>query len=80
MIEINANPHRLDLDAIHARQASRLGISIVINPDAHTTSGLADLDYGVGIARKAGLTAEAVFNSRPVDEVGRHFASRRNRA
>ena len=41
MIEINANPHRLDLDAVHCRRARQKGVTIVINPDAHSTQGLA---------------------------------------
>ncbi len=63
MIEINANPHRLDLDATHARKARAAGIPIAINPDAHATGGFADLDYGIGIARRAGLVAADVFNA-----------------
>ena len=78
MVEINANPHRLDLDAIHARQANRRGITLVINPDAHATSGFADLDYGVGVARKAGLGAGSVFNTQAPDEVARLLRSRRS--
>ena len=57
MIEINANPHRLDLDAVHCRRARQKGVMIVINPDAHSTAGLADLDFGVSVARRAWLTA-----------------------
>src|SRR5581483_8973093 len=53
MIEINANPHRLDLDAEHCRKARATGVPIVINPDAHDTEGFDDLDYGVGVARRA---------------------------
>ena len=69
MIEINANPHRLDLDSTHARKAKALGIPIPINPDAHsTTSGFADLDYGVGVARRAGLSATDVFNASTREE------------
>lgn len=79
MIEINANPHRLDLDWVHARRASGLGIPIVINPDAHSTRGLLDLDYGVGVARKAGIAPGQVFNAAAPDEVARRLASRRNR-
>ena len=63
MIEINANPHRLDLDATHCRRARDLGVMIVINPDAHATGGLADLDFGVGVARRAWLEAKDVFNT-----------------
>ncbi len=79
MIEINANPHRLDLDWVHARKAAALGIPIVINPDAHSTRGLTDLDYGVGVARKAGLTPAQVFNAAPAKEVARRLAERRDR-
>ena len=63
MIEINANPHRLDLDAVHCRRARQKGVTIVINPDAHSTAGLADLAYGIGVARRAWLTAHDVFNT-----------------
>ena len=63
-IEINADPHRLDLDAEHARKAKAAGVTIVINPDAHSTNGFANLDYGIGVARRAGLTADDVLNAR----------------
>ena len=52
MIEINANPHRLDLDAAHCRRARQKGVTIVINPDAHSVGGLDDLEYGVSVARR----------------------------
>ena len=55
MIEINANPHRLDLDAVHCRRARDKGVPIVINPDAHSTGGLDDLDYGISVARRGWL-------------------------
>lgn len=77
MIEINANPHRLDLDDAHCRRARALGVTIVINPDAHSTGGLADLDYGVGVARRAGLGPADVFNAAPPDEVARRLETRR---
>ena len=56
MIEINANPHRLDLDWVHARQGrTRPECAIVDQPRRPLDrAGLADLDYGIGIARKAG--------------------------
>ena len=76
MIEINANPHRLDLDWVHARKAASAGVSIAINPDAHSTKGLADLDYGVGIARKAGLTPAQVFNAGTLQTVTNALESR----
>ena len=64
MIEINANPHRLDLDDEHTRRARDLGIPIPINPDAHSTGGFANLEFGIGVARRAGLGPADVFNTR----------------
>ncbi len=69
MIEINANPHRLDLDGTHCRKARERGVMIVINPDAHSTGGLDDLDYGIGVARRAGLGRADVFNASPPQTV-----------
>ncbi len=76
MIEINANPHRLDLDWVHARRAAAAGVPIAINPDAHSTKGLADLDYGIGVARKAGLTAGQIFNASAPRRVSARLESR----
>jgi DNA polymerase (family 10) len=79
MIEINANPHRLDLDSPHCRKAKALGITLVINPDAHATSGFADLDYGVGVARRAALGATDILNTRPPTEVTRVLLDKKKR-
>jgi DNA polymerase (family 10) len=80
MIEINANPHRLDLDAIHARRARQAGVTLVINPDAHATGELALLDYGVSVARRAWLPADAVFNTARPADVARRLEQRRRAA
>ena len=79
MIEINANPHRLDLDAHHARRAHALGVPIVINPDAHATTGLADLEFGIGQARRAGLTAADVVNTQSLAKVIKTLAAMKAR-
>jgi DNA polymerase (family X) len=63
MIEINANPHRLDLDAIHCRRAQQKGVMIVINPDAHSIGGLDDLEFGVSVARRGWLGKQDVWNT-----------------
>jgi DNA polymerase (family 10) len=63
MIEINANPHRLDLDAVHCRRARDKGVTIVINPDAHSTGGLDDLDFGISVARRGWLEKDDVWNT-----------------
>ena len=80
MIEINANPHRLDLDAPHCRRAKELGVTIVINPDAHSTGGLSDLDYGVGVARRGWLEKRDVFNTRSLKAVMKALEDRRERS
>ncbi len=77
MIEINANPHRLDLDDRHCRRAKEQGVLIVINPDAHSTGGLDDLDYGVGVARRGWLSASDVFNTRPLKAITQALTARR---
>ena len=77
MIEINANPHRLDLDDTHCRRAKEQGVLIVINPDAHSTDGFNDLDYGSGGARRGWLTSTDVFNTRPLKAVTQALKARR---
>ncbi|MFO1023106.1 MAG: DNA polymerase/3'-5' exonuclease PolX [Planctomycetales bacterium] len=68
MLEINADPHRLDLDDIHAAEAHAHGIPIVISTDAHSIEGLQNMQYGVYQARRAGLTKPDVANTRPFKE------------
>ena len=64
LLELNANPYRLDLNDIHCAAAKALGIPIVINSDAHSCEGFAVLRYGVLQARRGGLTARDVANCR----------------
>ena len=66
-LEINADPHRLDLDWHAVRRARRRGVEISIGADAHSAAGIGNVEYGVGIARKAWLSAEDVLNTQPVD-------------
>jgi DNA polymerase (family 10) len=64
MLEINAHPSRLDLNDIHAAAARDHGIPIVIDTDAHSTTGLDVMHYGVDQARRARLTKKDVANTR----------------
>ena len=64
-LEINANPARLDLDDVACAGAKSHVIPIVISSDAHSVSGLDVLRYGVLQARRGGLTAADVANTRP---------------
>lgn len=77
-IEINANPLRLDIDWRHISFAKEKGILFVINPDAHSVDGIAHYQYGVGIARKGGLTKEDVLNTRNVKEIEQWLAISKN--
>jgi DNA polymerase (family 10) len=77
MIEINAQPTRLDLDWVHVKRAKAMGIPIVINPDAHSTGELAYYRYGVDVARRGWLTKDDVFNTRSLADVLEELERRR---
>ena len=76
-IEINANPHRLDLDWTRLERAQALGIPICINPDAHEASHLTDVRYGVWAARKGLLRTENCMNTWNVERVAEFFGRNR---
>lgn len=78
LIEINADPNRLDLDWRHWPKARASGVRTAINPDAHSTRGLDAVEYGVYMARKGGLTTEDVLNAWPLERVRDHLAARRS--
>ncbi|WP_372635091.1 DNA polymerase/3'-5' exonuclease PolX [Fodinibius sp.] len=63
-IEINANPRRLDLDWRHGNKAREAGLLSSVNPDAHSTDGIDDIQYGVRIARKGKFEKERILNTR----------------
>jgi DNA polymerase (family 10) len=69
IIELNANPWRLDLDWRWWRRAAEKGVRCSINPDAHDVDQLAFAAHGVRIARKGWLTPAQVLNTRPLPEV-----------
>jgi DNA polymerase (family 10) len=78
-VELNADPHRLDLDWRHLRRAKALRLSVSIGPDAHSIHGLDVMELGVGIARKAWLEPHDVLNTRTADEVLAFARRRRER-
>lgn len=77
IIELNANPHRLDLDWTWVRKAAELGVLMSIDPDAHNRNAIADVRYGVLAARRGGLTREHLLNTRAPEQVIAYF--KRNR-
>jgi len=78
-LELNADPHRLDLDWRYCHAAKRRGAMIEIGPDAHSTQGLDNTRIGVGMARKGWLEARNVLNAQSADDVLAHAARRRAR-
>jgi len=64
MLELNANPVRLDLHDVHCAMARERGIPIVISSDAHKIKGLDVMKYGIKQARRGGLTSNHVANTR----------------
>lgn len=67
-IEINGDPHRMDLEPRWARRARQLGLRFVISTDAHSVAQLNNLQFGVGLARRAGLRRADVLNALPVED------------
>jgi DNA polymerase (family 10) len=65
-VEVNGLPDRLDLSATHVREALAAGVSLVLNSDAHSAAGLANVELAVATARKGGATRDAVVNCRPL--------------
>jgi len=68
-VELNCDPHRLDLDWRYCRQAKELGVTIEIGPDAHSTPALDNVHFGIGLARKAWLESGEILNTRSADDV-----------
>ena len=68
IIEINANPYRLDLSWENVIKAKEKGVKIAINPDSHKTSTLSDIYMGVKVARKGGLGKQDVVNCLEYDD------------
>ena len=77
IIEINANPRRLDMDWRLWQRAAEKGLMCAINPDAHRSECLQYFAAGVNIARKGWLEKEQVLNCRDLDGVSRWFRERK---
>jgi DNA polymerase (family 10) len=77
IIEINSNPHRLDIDWRWVDYALSKGVLLALNPDAHVKDGYHDMKYGVYIGRKGGLTADRTFNAWPLEKVEAWFQAKK---
>jgi DNA polymerase (family 10) len=79
VLELNSDPHRMDLDWRYVREARDRGVTIEIGPDAHSEIELDNVESGVGMARKAWLTRDDVLNARTAAQVLKVASARRNR-
>ena len=76
-VEINADPSRLDIDWRNARYAAQRGVLVPINPDAHSTAALDNVQWGVRVARKGWLGPRDVLNAYELEEVEEILAQRK---
>ncbi len=76
-IELNSNPHRLELDWRLWAYAKRKGVKCVINPDSHRNAHASFLRYGIGIARKGGLTKADVINTLHLEKLRTELGRKR---
>ncbi len=76
-MELNANMYRLDLDWRYIPYCLEKGVKISINPDAHHTDGLTDINYGVNVARKGLLTKADTLNAMNLNEIKEYFEKKK---
>ena len=76
-VELNANPHRLDVDWTRLPSLRRRGLPVAINPDAHSVAGLVDVGYGIWAARKGLARRSDILNALGREAVGAWLRSRK---
>ncbi|HKG04884.1 MAG TPA: helix-hairpin-helix domain-containing protein [Pedobacter sp.] len=77
VIEINANPLRLDLDWRWHKYALDKGVLLSVNPDAHRTEGFHDMRYGILVARKGGLQPQQCLNALSLQDISQYFNNKK---
>lgn len=78
-VEINTNPWRLDVDWRWHQTAMEAGCLMSINPDAHSTSEIDNMKWGIGMARKGGIPPERVLNCMTLERFREFLASRKEK-
>ena len=76
-LEINAHPKRLDLPDDLIRQAKKIGVKFVINTDAHAVLEMANMKYGVAMARRGWCEKSDILNTWPLEKALKWFLERR---
>ena len=79
VVEINANPRRLDLDWRWHQMALDMGCLFSISPDAHSARELDYVRFGIAVARKGGIPAERILNCADAEHVAGMFQAKRRR-
>jgi DNA polymerase (family 10) len=79
-LEIDGQAARLDLPATLARKARAFGVTFSLDSDAHRTGDLANVEFAIGQARRAGIVPDEVLNAKPLGEVRAFVARKRNAA
>jgi DNA polymerase (family 10) len=78
IIELNANPYRLDMDWTHIPYAMQKGVMISIDPDAHSIKEIDNIRWGVAAARKGGLINSMTWNTMNLKEIKAWLARNKN--
>jgi DNA polymerase (family X) len=69
ILELNASPYRFDIDWRYMKYTKERGVMISINPDAHKAAGIAEISYGLDIARKGWQEKKDVLNTRTAAQI-----------
>jgi len=72
-LELNANPNRLDLNDVYCKMVKEMGVEISVSTDAHSTSGLDNMRFGIGQARRGWLEKKDVINTRTLKQLKKHL-------
>jgi DNA polymerase (family 10) len=80
VIEINANPYRLDMDWSHIPYALKKGVMISVNPDSHSIHEIDNIRWGVSAARKGGLTKQMTWNALPLEKIKKWLRKKQQHA
>jgi DNA polymerase (family 10) len=79
-LEIDGQPVRLDLPSGLARRARSFGVTFSLDSDAHAVEHLSNVEYAVGLARRAWLTPQEILNARPLEGVLAFVKAKRSNA
>lgn len=73
ILELNAQPERMDLDDLHCKMAKELGIKLAISTDAHSTMQMNNMKFGIYQAQRGWIEAKDVINTYGLTELIKYF-------